>query len=578
MSGLEVAGVVLGALPLIITAVDKYQVTAKIIKNFRHKEPYIQRLVQALNAQWFCVESELDIIWKETFSREDFIPPPPSPDDFKSPMVAQAIQETLGVGYEHYIAALSECEQALVEIATHLRGLSSDTTQDLAVLVQANPPKSNGSYEFTKKIKFALKKDDLMRHIKDLNDATNGLSRIREYSRLRCPVTLQSTSSATTRIVSSFDSIRRHACRLYSTISTVYGKSCHPEHEAHLFLQSRADILLTKYRTPKKTPVTFTVSFGPASHTDVCIPSLATEVKVSEEDALIPQSSNLTLSSRGSLHSSQYSSTSTRRVSYQLDAQFETHCKSNTFNYPLGSSRLAPMPQIIQDLCLHLSKSAELQGLHLSQDDHLCYYNHEPKIRPQPSGPASHVHSLEEILQPTSSIKLSPVSRIALSFSIASSVMQLNDTKWYRFPITSSMICLVCENSGRPDSEPRPFISRKFTSSLEDSHALNVKRVMLELGIVLLELWQVRTLASYADECQKPYGTLGARYDLARHWLDVCIGNILPAFSEVITRCIECTFVTRTADLKWIDTEFRKSVYDYVVKPLGKLVHPHIEE
>ncbi|CRL21989.1 unnamed protein product [Penicillium camemberti] len=514
MSGFEVAGVVLGALPLIITAVDKYKATAGILKNFRHKEPHVQKLIQALESQKFCVESELVIIWNGAFSKEDHVPIPPTSNDFKSPMVALAIQKHLGPGYQHFIAALSRCEEALVEIATHLHGLASDG-QGLSVLIQANPPQPNGSYEFTKKIKFALKRDDLERHIKDLENATNNLSRIRDYSRLRTPVTLQSTSSAASRIMSSFDAIRSHACRLYATISTAYAETCHPEHEAHLFLQSRVKSLLAKGTKPRKSPVTFTISFGQIGPDDRCSPSLATKVQILEGDTLTRQSSDITLPTRGVTTIIQSLSTNPRRVSYQLDAQIHRHSRSTTLTNTSSSSQQPSPPQVIQDLCLHMSKGIELEGLHLSKDGQLCYHqSSERAIRTQLGTTAKH----------------------------------------------------------------RPFISRKFTPSLEESCALSAKRAMLELGIILLELWKNQTFTSYATQSQSPYHTLGARYDLARNWLDANMNEILPMYSDVVTRCIECTFATSGADYKWSDTEFRKSVYDYVIKPLGKLVHPGLGE
>lgn len=191
---------------------------------------------------------------------------------------------------------------------------------------------------------------------------------------------------------------------------------------------------------------------------------------------------------------------------------------------------------------------------------------------------ASTIHSRDELLQATSTIKLYSNSRIALSFKIASWILQLNDTKWYRRPITSDMIYLLCENSGTPGSEHRPFISRKFTTCLEESSALSAKRAMLELGIILLELWKNQTFTSYATQSRNPYQTLGARYDLARNWLDANMNEILPIYYDVVTRCIECTFATSGAGYKWGDTGFRKSVCDYVVKPLGKLVHPSLGE
>ncbi|KAJ5415227.1 hypothetical protein N7465_003922 [Penicillium sp. CMV-2018d] len=517
MSGFEVAGVVLGALPLIITAVDKYRATARILKNFRHKKPHVQRLIQALENQKFCVESELVIIWNGAFSKEDLVPIPPTSNDFKSPMVALAIQKHLGPGYQHFIAALSRCEEALVEIATHLHGLASDG-QGLSVLIQANPPQPNGSYEFTKKIKFALKKDDLERHIKDLENATNNLSRIRDYSRLRTPVTLQSTSSAA-------------------------------------------------------------ISFGQVGPDDRCSPSLATKVRILEGDTFTPESSDITLPTCGATTIIQSLSNNPRRVSYQLNAQIHRTSRSTPLTYPSSSIQQPSPPQVIQDLCLHMSKGIELQGLHLSKDGQLCYdQSPEHANRTKFGTTASTIHSLDELLRPTSTIKLYLNSRIALSFKIASSILQLNDTKWYCRPITSDMIYLLCENSGIPGSDHRPFISRKFTPSLEESCALSAKRAMLELGIILLELWKNQTFTSYATESQNPYHTFGARYDLARNWLDANMNEILPIYSDVVTRCIECTFVTSGADYKWSDTEFRKSVYDYVIKPLGKLVHPSLGE
>lgn len=272
-------------------------------------------------------------------------------------------------------------------------------------------------------------------------------------------------------------------------------------------------------------------------------------------------------------------STNPRRVSYRLDAQIHQHSRSTTLTNSSSSSQQPSPPQVIQDLCLHISKGMELQDLHLSKDGQLCYHQSpECTVRTQLGTMASTIHSRDELLQATSTIKLYSNSRIALSFKIASWILQLNDTKWYRRPITSDMIYLLCENSGTPGSEHRPFISRKFTTCLEESSALSAKRAMLELGIILLELWKNQTFTSYATQSRNPYQTLGARYDLARNWLDANMNEILPIYYDVVTRCIECTFATSGAGYKWGDTGFRKSVCDYVVKPLGKLVHPSLGE
>ena len=53
MSGFEVVGVVLGVIPLIISALDNYKKTSQRIKFFRGKEPYVAQLIQSLKEQMF---------------------------------------------------------------------------------------------------------------------------------------------------------------------------------------------------------------------------------------------------------------------------------------------------------------------------------------------------------------------------------------------------------------------------------------------------------------------------------------------------------------------------------------------
>lgn len=109
------------------------------------------------------------------------------------------------------------------------------------------------------------------------------LRRIRDTNSLRTQVIIEPNSSTGRRAITSFDGVRKHACRLYSAISSTYTKSCHPEHEAHLFLESRADLLESKHRTAQKKPVAFTISFGPADQVDICRSS---EIKVLDADTL----------------------------------------------------------------------------------------------------------------------------------------------------------------------------------------------------------------------------------------------------------------------------------------------------
>lgn len=51
MSGFEVVGVVLGAIPLIISAVEKYKTTSRKLKYYRQKITLVDELIRSLNEQ-----------------------------------------------------------------------------------------------------------------------------------------------------------------------------------------------------------------------------------------------------------------------------------------------------------------------------------------------------------------------------------------------------------------------------------------------------------------------------------------------------------------------------------------------
>ena len=169
-------------------------------------------------------------------------------------------------------------------------------------------------------------------------------------------------------------------------------------------------------------------------------------------------------------------------------------------------------------------------------------------------------------MQPTAPMRLLLNPRMALSFRIASSVMQLNLTKWLHQPLTSDMINIV---SGDGRSGIRPFISHAFSPDSGEPQLYQVRRGVLELGILLLELWHSRTLVAYAAEANVPLtDSFAIRYEAARGWLDSSRDEVLPYYLTVVTRCVEGTFFSNTADLDWNDTAFRESFFEHVVKPL----------
>ena len=114
---------------------------------------------------------------------------------------------------------------------------------------------------------------------------------------------------------------------------------------------------------------------------------------------------------------------------------------------------------------------------------------------------------------------------------------------------------------------------RKSTTTPQNSE---VKRVLLDLGILLLEIFHKESLEAYA---KKPKLTLDSSYEqqseAARQWLEISEEVLLPPVWDAVLRCIECAFdrdATWTSP-DWNDAQFRDSFCDWVVKPLWNMCH-----
>ena len=229
-----------------------------------------------------------------------------------------------------------------------------------------------------------------------------------------------------------------------------------------------------------------------------------------------------------------------------------------------------------------------LQRLYLSQRGSLSYRVVSTSITTS-SNPLSirvdhrpeQKFTLKHILHQSANLKVSPNAkgwsrpqRMALSFKLASSLLQLCLTPWLMNAWTKEEIYFIHLGPSHTNSNgplhfevQHPFIIHKFTKTperrLPDKRA--VKRQMLELGVLLLEIWHETSLENWATTVgltiQSSYGS---RYDAARKWLSES-DTVLVSYWEAVERCIECDFPALS---DWQDSAFMKSVCEGVVKPL----------
>lgn len=126
MSGFEVTGGILGAIPVIISALEQYKKTRETWRRFRQKALYIDRLIQALEEQKVLIETDLNLLLRAVgFENDDVVAMGSDSchDCLRDSEIATEIEQYLGQSYRPYYKALSHYEVALEEIARKIGGL-----------------------------------------------------------------------------------------------------------------------------------------------------------------------------------------------------------------------------------------------------------------------------------------------------------------------------------------------------------------------------------------------------------------------------------------------------------------------
>ncbi|KAL4909596.1 hypothetical protein BDW74DRAFT_174796 [Aspergillus multicolor] len=417
MSGLEIAGIVLGAIPLAIAAIEIYRQRQNRIP-FRKKAPFIARLLSILDTQQFLL---ID------------------PAIFKDPMVAGAVDEYLAENAPAYYGAIVECHRALAELVASIEGFDP-IPKSLADLVQTYPS-HNGVYELPKRIRFPIKLDALEGRIHHLDQSTTRLRWTREnIASLRVQVVQQPTRRIAS-LASALNMIRNHANRLYSAIATAYPTHCHRQHEARLLLRSNCDVLERKRAAGAKADLSFTVLFSPVISAPSPIPSYRSRITVTESVDVVGIKTQ---------------TASNKRV---------------VIAAPAASASSLPR-SALNDICKSIREARDgglMLDLHLTEKKYLMYTH----IHGSGSGGSMHLTvesegyvSLKELLDDKSVTSWLPNPKLALSLTVVSSLLQLMTTPWLCAPLTNKSVRFsrkeVYVASLNLSAIPEPFVEERF--------------------------------------------------------------------------------------------------------------------
>lgn len=178
--------------------------------------------------------------------------------------------------------------------------------------------------------------------------------------------------------------------------------------------------------------------------------------------------------------------------------------------------------------------------------------------------------TLEAVLQQGAAnkqLRMTPKQRSLLALDIASSIIQLRKTGWSSPAFSSKVIkCILGSNGTSARVSTTPFIEQMAELSRATSPGSEPKAALLELAILLLEIWHHETLEMWATEAGfGETSTIRERLVAATEWLDTTAAEFPIHYLEAVEQCLSLC-VQRSRE--WDDDDFLRLYCENVVKPL----------
>ena len=384
-----------------------------------------------------------------------------------------------------------------------------------------------------------------------LKEATTSLWRLQNIRTNMRQIKATTSTKKSRKLVKSLSGIQAYALRLYEAILLGWAPGCHSTHKAQLVLEDRIEPPISP-TIREKLDFKLIFSSEYIATADILWYEGQVEVIETDHDTILPHS-HVKVSSQ---------STPNIRATIACAAAS-------------GGETLQSSARDVKDICVTIAQAMqEKKSLkwYLMSPQRLRYC-HATHVGQLPSSiHNSRTVSLATLLKVSEtstdisrSRKIPLVPRLSLALTLASTLIQLVMTLWLenvwskdsiRFPVK---IPAGASSNGQDldphDIEPsqvdldHPLVIKEFNST---TYTLPVsidrsepRRMILELGIMLLELIQKGTSENYLATSGYIHNNKHSyqyRRIAAQLWLEESKVHLLPKWYKVTARCIQCSF------------------------------------
>ncbi|CAF9908296.1 hypothetical protein IMSHALPRED_006633 [Imshaugia aleurites] len=585
MAGFEIVGIALGVLPIVLHSVDVYKDSIRRVGTTIRKRKHIEKLARALLLQQQILEETIkSVVLACGCENVGALEEDPF-GYFSNEDIRERVEDYLGSKNSiAFVSLLTANNEIVKKVAKNISGLvpayqvrlsfsppmamhhisafmlsaAQEPTDDLLAIINANKEKPNILVDLAPRVKLLLGITDIKATIQEIDDGTAALDR---FSRLTLSnrQTIQNDSSRkAVKLAKAFRHIRTFASTLYLAITDGFQEKCHDSHETRLYLEDRvdvaADILQRVGKANSATPLMmFDLVFTADTHTKerVCY---ETVVQVFNEDDC---DDNFSLS---------------------LENQNRRDSRADTlvglsFVSQRSSSPSKPAITSVASICAAIKEAGGSQrriSFALVGNQPIGTISDDAPVAHEFQEEPNDAISLKEILQ-AESTPLPWKFRMLLALRLASSLLQLLQTRWLDHAWSKDVVFFLV----RPGPQAqvflnRPFVRCTFGSMRTASCSIEPKVALLELGILLLEIWHKTTLEARFGLETAPT----AYYDrMARavEWLDDVDEPLPDLYDKAVAHCLRVNISGDTRFLDWEDTKLWGVICGDIIAPLAKI-------
>jgi len=247
MSGIEIAGILLGAIPLVIAALEHYEDIIGPTKAFVKFQGHLDRAIRELWNQHTLFEQSIEMLLRPITTDQELSEMIDNTNSklWQDLAIEQSLRSHLGRAYSPYVMAVTHIQKIMIEIAMKLdnvRGVENLSRDGLeAIISKHKAAKVNGKlqmFDISRRVKFTMKKkkikeslDELQRYIEMLDKFQGKAEKIAAADELY-------KSDDWLMFALPVDIIRENTKRLYDILSKTWC-STHSSHSAGLLLEQR---------------------------------------------------------------------------------------------------------------------------------------------------------------------------------------------------------------------------------------------------------------------------------------------------------------------------------------------------